>query len=78
MIEDICDVCCGQKPLNDRPCICGGTGKMTSALHNLRAKYLALQSWLEHPFFKAALEMIASGDQNKADDISSGKLFFRG
>ena len=43
--DNMCDVCAGTgKPLSNKPCMCGGTGKMSDAARYLRRELTKLQT----------------------------------
>ena len=60
---DQCDVCCGDgRPISGRPCMCGGSGKMSDTAIYLRERLIEVERQLEE-----AKETIKSIE--KTDDL---------
>ena len=62
--DNVCDACLGSTPISGKPCMCGGTGKMSDAARYLREQLVATQSDLR----QARITI----EQSRADCTSSG------
>lgn len=66
--ENICDACAGTgKPTSRRPCMCGGTGKMSDAVCGLRAEIVRLRKEYSDEMREAQRDCAAAHAEGRMD-----------